>query len=111
MSRGETGGTPATPLHPLNTNDLQLADPLHCSGKRYISWESRFRIGNSPEHHRSRSGAAPQLQGIQSGMEARGARVTQVRAEGITRDYTDYTDEEATPDPDGGFPLTTSRNQ
>jgi hypothetical protein len=44
-------------------------------------------------------------------MEARGARVTQVRAEGITTDYTDYTDEEATPDPDGGFPLTTSRNQ
>jgi len=32
----------------LITNDLQLADPLHCSGKRYISWESRFRIGNSP---------------------------------------------------------------
>ena len=42
------GVTPATPLHPLITNYLQLANPLHCSGKRYIFWESRFRIGNSP---------------------------------------------------------------
>jgi hypothetical protein len=30
-------------------------------------------------------------------MEARGARVTAVRAEGITTDYTEHTDEDATP--------------
>jgi hypothetical protein len=29
--REETGCTPATPLHLLITNDLQLANPLHCS--------------------------------------------------------------------------------
>jgi hypothetical protein len=43
-------------------------------------------------------------------MEARGARVTGARAEGITTDYTDYTDEDLTPDPDCGIPLIMSRN-
>ena len=64
-----------------------------------------------PEHHRPGGGAAPQRQRIQAGMKPRGARVTGVRAEGITTDYTDYTDEDGTPDPGGGFPLIMSRNR
>ena len=43
-------------------------------------------------------------------MKPRGARVAGVRAEGITTDYTEHTDEDATPIHDRGFPLITPRN-
>ena len=36
-------------------------------------------------------------------MEARGERVTRLKAEGITTDYTDYTDEDANPTPTAEF--------
>jgi len=44
-------------------------------------------------------------------MEARGALVSRVRDGGRTTDYTDYTDEDATPHPDCGFPLIMSKNR
>jgi len=56
-----------------------------------------------PEHHRTGHVAAPQLPRLQAGMEARSARVTGLRGEGITTDYTDYTDEDANPTPTAEF--------
>ena len=44
------------------------------------------------EHHRSGGGVAPELQGIETGMEARFARATGVSAGRRTTDFTDYSD-------------------
>ena len=46
------------------------------------------------ERHQSGGGVSPQFQGIETGLEACGARADRVRAIGRTTDFADSTDEE-----------------
>jgi hypothetical protein len=78
-------------------------------------WEIRgsLRLHETLGINRFGSGVALELQGIQAGMEACGARATGLRGGGGTTDFTDFTDGEAhaPPGPDYGIPLILSRSR